>query len=269
MSVFAKNKGTACRRKKAYMRSQEEIDIELIETYHKHKLGKKEQYEFDKRKAEDSEFAQKVKDYLLIINEVTTLGANEFDNKIKSWENEIQIKNKTKIELRRLWMAAAGIIIILLPIGYWLFSDLASNISSQTLFATYFEPYEDVISQRSSANSDLSNAMKAYNSKNYTSAIEFFTKVPPENPNYIEAVFYMSASNMALDQLEVAESHLLQVMASDQGLYREAAQWYLTLIYLKRDNLKKVDSSLQVILLVDDHIFFEEAESLREDLDSF
>jgi tetratricopeptide (TPR) repeat protein len=264
----AKNKGTACRRKKSHMRSQEEIDIELIETYHKRKLGKKEQYEFDKRISEDPEFAQKVEDYLLIINAVTALGANEFDNKIQSWEDEIQNKNKKKIELRRLWMAAAGIIIILLPIGYWLFSDLASITSSQTLFVTYFEPYEDVISQRSSANSDLSNAMKAYNSKNYASAIEFYTKVPQENPNYIEAIFYLSISNIALDQLEMAKSNLLQVMATDQGLYREAAQWYLTLIYLKRDNLKKVDSSLQVILLVDDHIFNGEAESLREDLGS-
>ncbi|MBL6446832.1 hypothetical protein JMN32_10950 [Fulvivirga sp. 29W222] len=245
---------------------QEEKDIELIDAYHKGKLSTHEIEEFDKRRADDAEFNKQVEDYLHVMSEVRSFGEQEFMKKLGTWEEEISGRKSAKvIPIKRILSVAAVILVLMIPIGYLVLQNVAQP-NNEELFATYFQPYEDIISQRSDAQSLQEKGLSAYNQQNYRAAIAYFESHIDENLQDNAIKTYLGISYLAVSEAEQAEKWLKETSKNATGLYREVSEWYLALTYLKLGESKKAQEQLTLITQHPDHMFKSQAEVLYREL---
>lgn len=245
---------------------QEEKDIELIDAYHKGKLTDRELSEFEKRRTEDAEFDQQAEDYLHVMSEIRSFGEQDFMKKLKSWEEGIAGQKTGKvIPLKRMLAIAAVIIILMIPIGYLLLQN-ASQPDNRELFLSYFQPYEDVISERSKEQGLQEKGLSAYNQQNYRAAIAYFEGYLDENIQDKAIKVYLSISYLAVGEAEKAANLLEGVSKSATGLYQEVSAWYLALAYLDLNESKKAAAQLSVIAKQQDHMFKAQAEELLKEL---
>lgn len=247
---------------------QEDKDIELIDAYHKGKLSANEIDEFEKRRAADTEFDQKAEDYLHVMAEINTFGKQEFMKKLGSWEEEISGGKTAKVvSLKQILSIAAVVIILMVPLGYLIIQN-ATQPDDQELFASYFQPYEDVISQRSGDQGLQEKGLSAYNQQNYRAAIAYFEGHIDENLQDNAIKTYLGISYLAVGEADKAEQWLTGTSQNATGLYKEVSEWYLALTYLKLSKKEKATAQLTAIAKQSNHMFQAQAKELIKELDN-
>jgi len=106
--------------------------------------------------------------------------------------------------------------------------------------------------------------MELYNSQDYIAAIPMFESFLVGNPQHRAALFYFSVSNLAVNNLAKAETGFLKLHTQPVDVFKEAAEWYLALTYLKENKVTDSNAMLKKIIENKNHAFFEEAKSLYE-----
>lgn len=246
---------------------QEEKDIELIEAYHQGRLDDVDIAAFERRRAEDAGFDQKAEDYLHIMKEVRSFGEQDFMQKLKSWEKDIAGEKKAKvIPLRKILSIAAILVLLMVPIGYLLLHD-AFKADHQQLFTAYFEPYDDVISERSEQASLLDKGFSAYNQENYMAAVAYFEGYIDKNPADQGIKTYLGISYLAAGESGKAEGILKEISQNATGIFKEVSDWYLVLAFLKSDKKENMHSQLLLISSQENHMFKKQADELIEEFE--
>jgi tetratricopeptide (TPR) repeat protein len=246
---------------------QDEKNIDLIEAFTKGLLSESDLADFERRRATDADFASEVADYLLIMKEIRTAEQRAFHHKLKGWENEIDgEKSKGKvIPMRRILSIAATLLIVALAGGYAIFKNLPVQ-GNDELFTKYFQPYDDVITERSTEESPLQLGMNLYNQEKYAMAIPYFETFLKEKPTEAAAQMYLGISYLADNKMGSAKDLFENLIRNDRGLYKEIAEWNMALIYLKSNETELLKKSLQQIIAQKDHPYADEAVSLSEEL---
>lgn len=149
------------------------------------------------------------------------------------------------------WIATAGAVIVIL-LG-WIFL-YPQEPDYKALFAAYFEPYPDVITEEvknepGELAGDIRNAFRHYNNSDFREAAIAFGQIYQETEEDF-AYFYQSVSLMADGNTEQAVNNLEAHNWSEPENYRTVTQWYIALGYIKLkekekavDYLKKVAAS--------------------------
>jgi tetratricopeptide (TPR) repeat protein len=246
---------------------EEEKNIDLIEAFEKGELTGEELADFERRRANDLAFANEVADYLLIMKEIRSSQERIFGDTLKKWEKEIDQNREEKkvIPMRQILSIAATLLIIAIAAGYAILQFYSAKDNTE-LFTMYFHPYEDVISQRSAEQGFLQQGMNSYNQKKYTEAISYFEKHLKENPGETSVECYLGISYLADGKISEAKDLFELVKRNDEGLYKEIAQWNLSLIYLRLNDEELLKGSLRDIITQKDHVYEKEATSLYKEL---
>ncbi len=254
--------------------NEDEKEIEAIESYLKGELTGEALADMESKIVRDAAFAEKVEDYSLIIQEVKHMAQQDFVKKVKSWEDKnvpedfdpgpTHAQNKKK-----QYFALAAVFVLLIISGIvWLANRGEGHRSNKDLFAAYFHPYDDLISERSENNDNkvrLNEAMAAYNRQEYSTAIPLFQ-------DYLKAFddpgarCYLGIAHLAAGDVEAAENNFRQLNTQPAGLYVELSQWYLALTYLKQNNRDMASQQLQVLINEEKHLFHQQAQELQKDL---
>lgn len=244
----------------------EEKDIELIESFLKGTLTGTALQEFELRRTSDPSFASDVNDYLLIMKEVKVSGQRAFIDKVREWEDEVASKEKETrvIPMRRLLSVAATVLLIAAAGGYIVFKSLP--VGNAELFDQYFEPYEDVISQRSGDQGPLQMGMNFYNDGNYPEAVKYLEEALKNNYGNLSVQCYLGISYLADDKTQRAENIFKSLIQTEPGLYREIAEWNLALLYLKLNEISNTKEQLNIISQQKAHLYFKQAVSLSQKL---
>ena len=114
-----------------------------------------------------------------------------------------------------------------------------SQKSPEALYLTYFEPYPDLISERSALSSQ--NAMFQYNSGNYAQAIVLFEG---QESLTLNERLYLGISYLGNGDHESAEDFLLALLSTEK---EGVARWYLGLVYLAMNEPGKAIEVLKQI----------------------
>ena len=143
-------------------------------------------------------------------------------------------------------IAAAALLLVIATIGYFY---LSPSPPPEELFATYFEPYQSPGTFRSedltTLDQDFILGLARYDEERYHEAAQYFTKTLEKDPEKDIAIFLRGVSRLAIDQTALAEQDLLTVIADEQSLFVEQAKWYLSLLYLKREESDRARGILE------------------------
>ncbi|QCK15761.1 tetratricopeptide repeat protein [Mangrovivirga cuniculi] len=241
-------------------------EILLIEAYFEDRLTPDEKKEFEQRRLEDFDFQKKVEDYLSIFRSIKESEKEDFQNKLKDWDDEIGSKSKTT-KFPAYMKYAAIIILLIIPIGLWQLGYFSNDLSTNEAYITYYSPYEDVITQRNGDQVSLFlEGMEEYNNKNYEKAIEILSSFTAENPQSDMAKIYLGISYLETDENNAAISIFSDLKSNANGLPKELSHWYLAMAYLKTDNIVEAKNLLNSIS-ESDHIFSGKADKLLSRLE--
>lgn len=141
-------------------------------------------------------------------------------------------------------------------------NDIKERIGE--LFKTYFMPYQNLITVRSSKTKDnlLQDAMSYYTDKEYSSAAELFKRYLIKYPENQLILLYLGISLLATGKYKNASPVFKKILKIKNSLLTEEVKWYLALTYLKEF---KIEESLTLLKKIGkESIYFRKASNLRK-----
>jgi len=158
---------------------------------------------------------------------------DERKREIRKTLNLIHLKSTSKklisIYSWKLQAVAAAVVILLVSGG--LIGDFFTNTPiQQSLYTEYFNPDNSILSVRSVAvvDSKLKEGMNYYEQGKYTEAISIF-QLEPDN---LLGSLYTGFSFMKLKKYEKAAPFFIEIIADNDNLLVDQAEWNLGLCYL-------------------------------------
>jgi len=224
----------------------------LIQKYLDKDLSKVEQMEFD----ENLKLPEFKEQLLFQAQLVDSIGADE--------HGAMRIENKKNAapNIRALLVRLAAAVLMIFAILFALKSVVSDNEAK--VYANYFEEYPANTS-RNVLNTDREEfnlAMKDYAEGNYQLALNRWQAIPEQNE---ELSLYIANCYINLEQDDEALKLLGGMKKSINVKYRNNAEWYSLLTYLKQKDLK-YKKDLEKILSDSNHLYYLQAKELAADL---
>lgn len=214
---------------------------ELIANYFTKKLSHEAQVEFDHLMANDAEFAKEV---TFQKNLKATINKEEQDI-VKEQLQGFEAEENSTFNYRK-WLVAASVLLLLGVSSFWFFNN---SVNTEKLYAENFEPYRNIVQPivRGDTKTDLkTKAFTAYETKNYTEALEYFDELLLEHPDET-LTFYKANVLLKLDKTEDAIAVFKSNLKTPDSLDAKN-NWYLALAYLKLDDIKNVKKHLNTLV---------------------
>jgi hypothetical protein len=192
-------------------------------------------------------------------------GRERLRSELKSWDSKINDGNKKmkkSIIIGWRWIAAACVILLS---SVFIFKSI--NNVSKDVFAEFFEPYPNVVAPLQKGideNNTYQNAFRQYELSNYKKAESAFKELPQNDPN----VIFYHAMTMIINGKHVEASEKLELLASSsEHAYRDATEWYISLLKLESGDFDNCTNSLKRIAGNSDHSFYRNAVNLLQELE--
>ncbi len=180
-------------------------------------------------------------------------------------------KRKTESEVpvirlnpKRFWYAAASII-ILAALGSALYFSTPSINTNERLFKQYYNS-ENLIDVTRSGDGNIVEAVIKFQQKDYQVSARLFKLILEKDNNNIASWFYYGISSIETENFDQAEKAFNHIIADNQNLYVEHAEWYLGLSYLKSNKLDKAKAQFSRIAADPDNFHRQEAKHILEKL---
>lgn len=213
---------------------------ELIAKHFTQKLSQEEQKEFDRLLATDPKFANEVtfqKDLKIAIKK-------EEQETLKKQLQDFEAEKNSDFNYKN-WLVAASVVVLLGISSFWYFNN---STDPQELYVENFEPYRNVVQPivRGETKTDLkTKAFTAYETKNYTDALQYFNELLKENPDETIA-FYKANVLLELNKTEEAVAILQNNLMVTDSLDAKT-NWYLALAYLKISDIINAKKHLKIV----------------------
>ncbi|MCB0851510.1 MAG: hypothetical protein KDD63_04785 [Bacteroidetes bacterium] len=213
----------------------------LIEGFFSGTLTEEEEALFQEKMENDPDFAQTVRDLEMLESGLNALGFDEIAKDVEDWEtNYLAHKTFThNIARRSVFWRYSGIaasLLVLVGVTFML-NRAQDKPTSADVLTQYYKPYDNMITFRDSVSQSeelLQSAMEAYEAKEYQLAVTAFQEYIKTSEEDLRPYIYLGISQMELGNFQQADESFVKVMTLKP--YRQQAQWYRVLTYLKADN---------------------------------
>jgi tetratricopeptide (TPR) repeat protein len=243
-------------------------NLEKIELYINNQLQGQDKEDFEASLQNDAELAETYAMYVAIEkNMQSNYDAEkevEFKESLATYQNQY-FSNKTKTKAGKvrnlLYYATAAAAILVLVFTFNVFKK-TKNSTTEELYAEY-APFEKITEITRSNNKDslFKTGANFYNAKNYIQAIPYFEKVLDSNAqaHFLYAVCFMELNNNDKAFVE------LDKLINGQSSYKEKAEFYKALLFLKNKN---VEGCKQMLLSINRYSSYnDQAKALYNKLD--
>ena len=175
---------------------------------------------------------------------------------------EAAAKKRSTPQRSLLWKAAA-VLILALP-GLYLIMNSADRTT--TLYATYYTPYQDVVSTRGSQGQSVWNeAMRHYNKGAYQQAWEVMSQFSDELKSLAPYLLYAGIIHLELGDVEASARYFQRLIDSRDAQFSSYGYWYLSLAQIRLEEYDAAKGTLEV-LTTQEGFFSEKAEKILQDL---
>ena len=242
----------------------EDLD-QLIEDYLNKNLSETDRQNLEQKLSEDQELAAMVKDLQSIEQGLHAVGMDQLSKDMRGWEQELKLDHSYSGGWKKYLAVAAVITLILVP-AVFLFTD--KNPTSEELFIAYYEPYEEMLTSRGNSVDSLgmllADGMDAYNRGAYKLCSELLESYLAQQPEAHRVALYLGIAQLEINQQQSAESNFKRAQLDPS--FKQQAQWYQALSYLKFKDRDKARDVLTAIAGSENHYRKSEAERLLNDL---
>lgn len=197
------------------------------------------------------------------------MAVNAFQEQIASEVVASNDEREEAAQVRKLprsfWRAAAVVLLIASIFWFW---QQRQTISGESLFISYFEPYEDLVSTRSGegpSETRMAAGMELYNAKAFKQAALEFDAILKTGEGTDLTRLYLAISYLSLHRQKEANVHLLQVADGD-GAVKDIAEWYLGLSSVKLGDKEAARRHFNKVVK-EQGVFAKEAREILEKLD--
>lgn len=242
--------------------SYDEHTLSQFDKYTEGKMTEEEKTVFEIALKENEILDKSFQDYLHLKAGIREFGYLRFSDKLKSWESELSAEHETKvITINKRWylVAAAVTFLILSVIGL---SRYGGTATEQEMFASYYEPYPDIITNRGSGQQLLNKGLYEYESGNYEEAIAAIRAYLSDHREQNEVRFYLAQAYLANNETGKALDIFNILQEEENFKLKEANEWYTALTYLKLENKNTAKELLQQIQRNTNHAYRERSEKL-------
>ena len=232
-----------------------EEQIAEFQSYLSGEMSGKERDAFEQRLSEDSHLRSSLDEFQAFETAIRNAETLEVYDRVGEWEQKHQ-QVKARPKIRTLWVAAAGIAaLVIVALVVW---QPGAGPSDQDLVATYFQPYDNVVTVRGKKEV-LDKALLEYDKENYEEALELFNQYPNDSI----ALFYRAETFMALKKYDASIQAYDRVIQQN-GIFTEVASFHQALAYLGAGNRQKAISALKRI--PKDSFYYDKARDLLKNL---
>ncbi|MGM0567320.1 MAG: tetratricopeptide repeat protein [Bacteroidota bacterium] len=240
----------------------------LIDHYFNKGLTAKEKRDFDKLMESDLEF----REYIGFEESIRTAIGQEdiidFRRKISNTVRSKQRKNLIQKYTHKYWKYAATIVLFAGVSVSALFLINNQN-NPDRLFKKAFNSSKIHVSRSpvsSASNATIVEAMLNYHEGNYYNAIGYFEQLLKQHPDNIAVRFYLGISQMETENYDEATDEFRYILSDQDNLYIEHAEWYLSLCFMKEDEMDKAINHLTIISQNPQNYYSEDAAELLKKL---
>jgi len=210
---------------------------ELIDKYINNELSNERRDAFEKSLNENTKLKKEYNLHLLI--------RKSFENKdellIRQQLNTLRKKNDNKnIRYKLMYkIAAAALLVLIISTSYYMLIFKSKNID---IYNKYYKTVDAQYFVRGKVfleNNLFSNAVIAYENKNYNQAILLFNNMLDDSEYYVLKEYYTALSFMELQEHDSAIVRLEGLSNYNNNLIYDDALWHLALCYLHTNNTKE------------------------------
>ncbi len=235
----------------------QEFTQEIIDQYLNKKLRGEQLEAFESRLNSDADFKKEIELQAYIHRGANKLGEDEMRSKLKKIRREVlksdekrstetkvvPLARKKKIRSILRWSTAAAIALAVGALIYML--TTYQNMSNVDLYASYYQPYAEEITVRDAgAVTQISQAIQLYKDKKYQEALPVFKQLLIAEPDNAELQLVIGICQLELDNFDKASQTFSSVT---NPLYKDQAQWYLAMTFLKQSDLGSASTILDSI----------------------
>jgi predicted Zn-dependent protease len=246
------------------------LDIETHKEFEDYKNIQNAFITISKNETDKKIFVENVKNISNNYNEINTSTIGEKAENKKEYINAQQAKRKAKkprpkinpFSITRnikLSFAAAALMVISFMILPKLF---APKQDMQSLFASNYEP-EKLSLERGGNMDSVYTIATLFNAKKYNETTPILNSYITAHPTDYRLKLVLAMCE--LEQNNFANTELiLQNVIADNNTYKEKAQWYLAMTYLKQNKKDKVCELANSFTT--DHFFYKKAQAILKNL---
>lgn len=223
-----------------------------IRRYWNNELSSEALIAFKQKMAADANFAEEVALYNEVSESIASRVINEDKtNDLKNTLTAIIAKNSKVIPLQQpakkkrfpyYWIAASFVILLGISMVF--------NNNSKPSYQDFANHETLSLTVRGTDNINYKQAEKAFNTKQYKRANNFFDIILNEAPTATEIKLYKAISLIEINNFNEADS-LLRNLSKQNTVYSSEACWYLALSKLKQKDYDECKKALSNIVLGD------------------
>ncbi|MFW6371813.1 MAG: tetratricopeptide repeat protein [Bacteroidota bacterium] len=236
----------------------------LIEHYFNKGLTAKGKQDFDRLMETDSEFREYIEFEESIRKAIGQEDIIDFRRKISDTVRSKHRKHLVKKFTHKYWKYAATVVLFAgVSISALFFINNHNN--PDRLFEKAFNSSKIHVSRSpvsSASNSTIVEAMLNYHEGNYYNAIGYFEQLLKQDSDNIAVRFYLGISQMETENYNEATDEFRYILSDQDNLYIEHAEWYLSLCFMKEDEMDKAIYHLTIISQNPQNYYREDASEL-------
>ena len=183
------------------------------------------------------------------------------------YEDDTQEQRTPNLFTRRKFYYAAASAALLLATGGIIQKMSNPDLSSDVVFDKYYAPYDVTVTYRS-GNTEvdrvLLSALEQYEEQDYEQAIQLFEKVLDKGKSNMALNLYSGIAYLEEEKYQKATSSFNDIISDEDNLFIEQAEWYLSMCYLKTENLDKARLVLNKIIEEESYYKDKAKEVLRD-----
>jgi predicted negative regulator of RcsB-dependent stress response len=243
--------------------SMSEEERNLFETSLENPDAKKEFEEYGRINSSFARMLQheeKEKDFITNLQKIAKNYSNESAKQVDLNETKSNQSNSLSFSKNIKWILSAAAVLLVAFFSYQQY--FMHPQSMHDLYASNYTP-EEISIERGDKNDSLEKIITLYQAKNYTQALEILTPYSKLHPEQANLKIVIAICKLETNQYADAEKELSAIINLNDA-YKEKAQWYLAMLYLKQEQREKCISLLQTFN--EHHFYYSKAKIILKEL---
>lgn len=129
-------------------------------------------------------------------------------------------------------LSAAALLVVFVALSWWALRP----VSAEKLFNQYYSPYNNILTVKNAGINNLNQGLLFYDLKMYDSAAIYFQQLLKNDPDNLDARFYLANSFLAAGKAHESIPLFLSLQKGTDCKYDRPSRWLLGLAYLRINN---------------------------------